>query len=138
MVEGAVSTLQTWEEKVTQGGGVAEFDVQSDVHVISGNIISLTAFSSDSETGRQVYENQKKLIAIVFKSLASLLFYIPGSRYAIYINHSLGYKLQGNENEKLESYLSKTSYGFKARRESDEQLAVEDCVGSFQPNRTER
>ncbi|KAG0564880.1 hypothetical protein KC19_8G147200 [Ceratodon purpureus] len=81
MVEGTVSTLQMWEEKVKQGGGVAEFDVQPDVHAISGKIISLAAFSNDFETGRQIYENQKSIIEIVFKSLGSLLFYIPGSRF---------------------------------------------------------
>ena len=138
MVEGTVSTLQMWEEKVKQGGGVAEFDVQPDVHAISGKIISLAAFSNDFETGRQIYENQKSIIEIVFKSLGSLLFYIPGSRYAIYSSLYLGYKLQGNENEKIEWYLSTTCNGSKARRESDEQRAVENCAGSFQRNRTKR
>jgi hypothetical protein len=35
----------------------------------------------DAETGREIYENQRKLIDIVFKSLAGPLFWVPGSRY---------------------------------------------------------
>ena len=82
MVEGAVSTIQTWEEKVTEGG-VAEFDVLPDAHIISGKIFSLTAFSTDFEKGQQLYENQKMLITAIFKALASPLFWLPGYRYVI-------------------------------------------------------
>lgn len=87
MVEGALPTIQTWEEKVALGGGVADFDVLQDLHEISGKVISLTAFSNDYEKGRKMYDNQMKLVSIVFKSLKNPLFWAPGYRCVIHKNH---------------------------------------------------
>jgi hypothetical protein len=81
MVEGATPGIQKWEERVTQGGGVADFDVLPDIHMISGKVISHTAFGGDNEKGRRIYECQSKLVEILFASLMKPTFWIPGFRF---------------------------------------------------------
>lgn len=61
MVEGTATEIRKWEQTVAQAGGLAEIDVEPDVHTISGRVLSLTAFGGDFETGERIYKLQKKL-----------------------------------------------------------------------------
>jgi hypothetical protein len=73
IVEGTATEIRKWEETVAQAGGSAEIDIDSDVHKISGRVLSLTAFGSgsDSEKGFQVYEIQRELAQEYFKMVRS-------------------------------------------------------------------
>ncbi|KAG0556285.1 hypothetical protein KC19_11G040600 [Ceratodon purpureus] len=81
MVEGAASGIQRLDEKVSQGGGVADFDVLPDLYCASNQILTRTMLSSDVERGRQLYKCQTQLVEILYGSLSKLSFWIPGYRF---------------------------------------------------------
>lgn len=76
MVEGTATEIHKWEQIVAQAGGSAEIDIESDMHKISGRILSLTAFGTDSEKGFQVYEIQTELAREYYKMLRSAGFWL--------------------------------------------------------------
>ncbi|KAG0620516.1 hypothetical protein M758_4G222100 [Ceratodon purpureus] len=76
MVEGTATEIQKWEQIVAQAGGSAEIDIEADMHKISGRILSLTAFGTDSEKGFQVYETQTELAKEYYQMLRGVGFWI--------------------------------------------------------------
>ena len=79
MVEGTTPEIQKWEQMVAQAGGLADIDIEPDVHTISGRILSLTAFGGDFETGVQVYQIQTELAREYIKVFGEPGFWlIPG------------------------------------------------------------
>jgi hypothetical protein len=43
MVKASTVELKAWEHRVAEAGGSLEFDVDADIHTISGRVISYTA-----------------------------------------------------------------------------------------------
>uniref|UniRef100_A0A7N1A6M7 Cytochrome P450 n=1 Tax=Kalanchoe fedtschenkoi TaxID=63787 RepID=A0A7N1A6M7_KALFE len=67
-----------WETLVSRDGS-CELDVWPDLHNLTRDIISRTAFGSSFEEGRRIFELQKELIGVLFQ--ATVLEYIPGYRF---------------------------------------------------------
>ena len=81
MVNAAASEIHKWEQMVAHAGGSLDYDVETDVHSISGKVISYTAFGSDShETGKQLYELQIQYLEVLYAACRGLTFWIPGYR----------------------------------------------------------
>uniref|UniRef100_A0A7N0TIH6 Cytochrome P450 n=1 Tax=Kalanchoe fedtschenkoi TaxID=63787 RepID=A0A7N0TIH6_KALFE len=70
--------VSIWENLDFEKGS-CELDVWPDVHNMTRNVISRTAFGSDYEEGKRVFELQRELIDLVMQ--ASLSVYIPGWRF---------------------------------------------------------
>jgi len=82
MVEGTRTEIHRWEQIVAQAGGIAEIDVDPDVHRISGRILSLTAFGGDFEKGEQIYKLQTQIAKEVFKVIRDVKsMLVPLYRY---------------------------------------------------------
>lgn len=73
--------LRKWEEAVPKETS-AELDVWPHFQLMTGDVISRTAFGSSYEEGRIIFELQKEQAEYVMEQIFSI--YIPGSRYVQY------------------------------------------------------
>jgi hypothetical protein len=81
MVKASTVELENWEHRVAEAGGSLEFDVEADVHTISGRVLSYTAFGYDSfEKGQQIYNLQNQYAQVLFEAYQRPTFGIPGFR----------------------------------------------------------
>ena len=81
MVKAATLDIEAWEHKVAEAGGSLDFDVEADVHTISGRILSYTAFGNDSfEKGQEIYHLQMQYAQLLIEAFQRPTFWIPGYR----------------------------------------------------------
>jgi len=81
MVQGSAVEIQSWEQKVAEGRGQVEIDVEPGLHKISGRIISRAAFGEDFEKGEKIYQLQTLLAKELIKLYHSAAYWvIPGYR----------------------------------------------------------
>ncbi|CAM6039494.1 unnamed protein product [Sphagnum compactum] len=65
MEKSASSMADEWEKKVRDGGGNVEFEVGDYMTHVTADIIALTAFGSNYEKGKKVFEQQVALINLI-------------------------------------------------------------------------
>ena len=81
MVKASAVELKAWEHRVAEAGGSLEFDVDADIHTISGRVLSYTAFGYDSfEKGQQIYNLQIQYAQVLIAAYQRPTFWIPGFR----------------------------------------------------------
>jgi hypothetical protein len=69
--------ISKWESLVSEEGSI-ELDVWPYLQNLSSDMISRTAFGSNYEEGRKIFELQRELAELAIKSAQSI--YIPGWR----------------------------------------------------------
>ncbi|KAK2440529.1 cytochrome P450 714C2 [Trifolium repens] len=79
--ESCESLLSLWNSKIeAQSGGVTDINIDEDLKIFSGNVISRTCFGSDYSKGEEIFFKLGALQEVVFswKNLSSA---VPGMRY---------------------------------------------------------
>jgi len=80
MAKSASSMADEWETKVMDGGGCVELEVGDYMTRLAANIIAHTAFGSNYERGRKVFDQQLALINLHGQRAMQPLVAIPGYR----------------------------------------------------------
>lgn len=75
--ESCAVVIAKWKKTISLGG-TCEIDVWPEFQTLTGDIISRTAFGSNSVEGNQILQLQKELQKLVLEAMMTL--YIPGFR----------------------------------------------------------
>jgi len=86
MEKSASSMAHEWEKKVRDGGGNVELEVGDYMTRVTADIIALTAFGSNYEKGKKVFEQQVALINLMDQRDKQQFSAIPGYRF--FLSHS--------------------------------------------------
>ncbi|KAH8940043.1 hypothetical protein BDL97_15G067200 [Sphagnum fallax] len=78
MEKSASSMAHEWEKKVRDGGGNVELEVGDYMKRVTADIIALTAFGSNYEKGKKVFEQQVTLINLMDQRDKQQFSAIPG------------------------------------------------------------
>ncbi|CAN6453008.1 unnamed protein product [Victoria cruziana] len=113
--------VQRWEKLISPQGS-CELDVWKEFQDHTGDVISRTAFGSNSEDGRQIFQMQKEQAELVFRTFTKM--YIPGFRFLPTKDN----KRQKEINRKITGLLN----NLIDRREKEMQLGIaktDDLLG---------
>ncbi|KAH1065703.1 hypothetical protein J1N35_030690 [Gossypium stocksii] len=115
IVAATTKMLQKWEEK-RGGRNEFELEVNKELHDLSADVISRTAFSSSFEEGKRIFMLQEQQMELFIMAAGSI--YIPGA--LIRSNSKRG--------ESPSSLLSLLMSSYKNRYDKEERLEEEEII----------
>jgi hypothetical protein len=83
MEKSASSMVDEWEKKVKDGGGNVELEVGDYMKHVTADIIARTAFGSNYEKGKKVFEEQVTLLDLTDQRNKQRFSAIPGYRFLL-------------------------------------------------------
>ncbi|KAI3684813.1 hypothetical protein L6452_34039 [Arctium lappa] len=139
IVASTKSLLDEIEAKIG-GENRLELDVYKEFNNISADVISRTAFGSNFEEGKRIFEIQDQLIKIASEAMRSV--YFPGFKYLPTKTNRLSWKLQRGskkiitkiieKNEKMrenpKALLSLLMSPYKTKGNVEKRLSLDDIV----------
>ncbi|KAH9546838.1 hypothetical protein CY35_11G002100 [Sphagnum magellanicum] len=81
MVKATALVLDTWEQKVQDGGGSTQLEINNDMSTITSHIISHTTFGNNYKEGQQMFEQMEALLCNLVEAIKNPLFFLPGFRF---------------------------------------------------------
>uniref|UniRef100_A0A7C9AQ53 11-oxo-beta-amyrin 30-oxidase n=1 Tax=Opuntia streptacantha TaxID=393608 RepID=A0A7C9AQ53_OPUST len=113
IVASTKNTLAKWEG-MRQGREELEMEVSQELHNLSADIISRTAFGSSYEEGKRIFQLQEKQMSLV--SLALRTIYIPGFRFLPTKNNRERWRLDKETQESIRSLIKKNGHAIENSR----------------------
>jgi hypothetical protein len=66
--------LDVWEQKVRNGGGSTQLEINNDMRTITSHVISHTTFGNDYKEGKQMFQQMEALVQIIAEIVTNPFF----------------------------------------------------------------
>jgi hypothetical protein len=84
MVKATTLVLDTWEQKVQDGGGSTQLEINNDMNTITSHVISHTTFGNNHKEGQQMFQQMEALVCNIVEAIKNPLFFLLGFRFFLF------------------------------------------------------
>ncbi|XP_076912274.1 cytochrome P450 734A6-like [Bidens hawaiensis] len=106
IVDSVGDMMSKWDANIEAGNkSEFEFDVHKELHQLSADIISRTAFGSNFSEGKRIFELQEQQVGLALQAFRNV--YIPGSRFMPTKRNRTMWKLEKETTELVTKLIEK-------------------------------